>query len=115
MVIIVAQLEEWGAALNKAVGLITMLSTYTKYSYAQMLDLNLITLFLLIIFVHSRKCKIIVYLSLKNASKVCNFHFEISELICPSEKLITRYRNVHLILIHIIIHISCCCRIIFLP
>jgi hypothetical protein len=39
--------------------------------------------------------KLVVYLSFKKASEVCNFHFEISDLIFPHRKCINTYKNVH--------------------
>ena len=37
----------------------------------------------------------VVYLSFKKDSKLCDFRFEISDLICPNEKCINPYRNVN--------------------
>jgi hypothetical protein len=39
--------------------------------------------------------KLAVYLRFKSASDVCNFDFEISDLIFPYEKCNNPYKNVH--------------------
>jgi hypothetical protein len=54
-----------------------------------MWDLNSITLLLWRILLHNRKYKLVVYWSFKMASKVCNFHFEIADLICPMKNVTT--------------------------
>ena len=36
-----------------------------------------------------------LYLSFKKAFKVCNFHFKMSDLICPNKKYTNPYKNVH--------------------
>ena len=71
---------------------------------------NLITLLSPRIFLHCRKCKLVVYSRFKEVSKVSHFHFKMSDLSCPHEKCINPYKMCPLIIIHIIIHISCFCR-----
>ena len=73
----------------------------------QVFCLNLITLLSQRIFLRRRKCKLVVYSKFKNASKVCIFHFKMFNLIFPTQ-------TCPWITIRIIIHISICCRIIFL-
>ena len=70
--------------------------------------------FLLKILLHSPKCKRVMYSRFKKTSKVCHFHFKMPDLIFHNKKCINPYKIFPLIVIHIIIHISSCCRIIFL-
>ena len=57
------------------------------------------------IFLHDRKCKLVVYSRFKKASKVCNFHFNILDLILPNKRCINHYTKCPLIIIHIIIQL----------
>jgi hypothetical protein len=59
----------------------------------QMKDLNLITILLLKNLLHSRKCKLVVHSRFRKASKVCNVHFKIVDLIWLNVKRINTYKK----------------------
>uniref|UniRef100_A0A674DAX8 Myosin IG n=1 Tax=Salmo trutta TaxID=8032 RepID=A0A674DAX8_SALTR len=75
--------------------------------------LHLIILLLLIIVLHSRKCKRSIQ-ELKRLLKFVISTLKCQTLFALTIFFINPYNKCQLIIIHIIIHISSCCRIIFL-